>query len=98
MKTQEHIETKLLCTHYNIDISFINSLVDNNLIEVITIHKTEYIHHNYLSDFERIIRLYSDLNINIEGIDVICNLLNKIEDLKTDLAKAQDKLTLYEGL
>lgn len=41
-------------------------------------------------------RLYHELEVNIEGIDIIMNLLQRIEDLQAELDNAKSKLSLFE--
>ena len=40
-------------------------------------------------------RFHYDLNINLEGIDVIARLLKRIEDLQHELRHARNKLSIY---
>jgi hypothetical protein len=42
------------------------------------------------------IRFNQELNINIEGIDVIFNLLQKMNSLQEELNTTQNRLRLYE--
>ena len=42
------------------------------------------------------IRFHYELNINMEGIDVISNLLFQINELKQGLIKAKNTLSLFE--
>ncbi|MDY0098823.1 MAG: chaperone modulator CbpM [Bacteroidales bacterium] len=84
------------CTSHNIEISFINSLQEAGLIKITTLREKEYIHENQLNDLEKIVHLYYDLNINLEGIDTIINLLNRISDLQEEIIDLRNKLRLYE--
>ncbi len=45
---------------------------------------------------EKIMRLHFDLNINLEGIDVIINLLQQIETLQEEITQLKRRLSLYE--
>ena len=40
--------------------------------------------------------MQKDLNINLEGVDTVLNLLDKINDLQTQLNTVQNRLRLYE--
>ena len=96
MKTTEFIEVPRLCEEYKIEHSFVTELQDKGVIEVITIEQRLFLHHDYIPVFEKVMRLYRDLHINVEGIDVILNLLDKIDDLNKQLSKTQNRLHLYE--
>ena len=43
------------------------------------------------------IRLHNELNVNIEGIDVVFNLLEKEKELREELNALKNKLKLYEN-
>jgi len=84
------IET--LCTHYDVEVSFIDSLSDLGLIEVQTVEQTRYLPEEKVTHLERIIRLHQELDVNPEGIDVIFNLLEKINRLNEELSEAKNTL------
>ncbi len=84
------------CSHYNVEISFISSLQEFGLIEVVVVDNSTYIPHEQLPDIEKMIRLHYDLEINMEGIDAIANLLKQINELKKELSITQNKLSLFD--
>jgi hypothetical protein len=84
------IET--LCTHYEVEVSFIESLSDLGLIEMHTIEHTRYLPEENVGQLERMIRLHQELDINPEGIDVILNLLERVDHLNHELAEAKNAL------
>ena len=90
------VPVELLCTHYDIEFSFIHSLQEYGLVEVTTIQEVQYIREEQIDDIERIMRLYYDLDINIEGIDVVFNLLRRVEELQNELRVVKNRLNLYE--
>ena len=96
MKTDNLITLEQFCTLHEIQDSFVFSLKEFDLIEVVIIEEIHYIHLDQLKDIERMIRLHYDLNINIEGIDTVTNLLLKIENLKQELTETKNKLRRYE--
>ena len=79
-KTLILVET--LCSHYNIEISFMDDLNNMGLIEIEIIEQNQFIHQDQISNLEKIIRLYTELNVNLEGIDVVFNLLEKEKALQ----------------
>ncbi|MFT4968816.1 MAG: hypothetical protein ACI9O4_000549 [Chitinophagales bacterium] len=42
------------------------------------------------------IRLRQEMDLNIEGIDVVFNLLQKVETMQNELTQWQNKLRFYE--
>ena len=95
---QEHlISTQTLCSHYNIEISFVDALNKMGLIQIKIIEQNQYIHQDQIGDLEKIIRLHNELNVNLEGIDVVFNLLEKERDLRNELIALRNRLRLYEN-
>ena len=56
----------------------------------------EFLEPEQLPLIEKMIRMHYDLKINLEGIDAIYHLLNKIEVLQQNLTAAQNKLRVFE--
>lgn len=81
----ELIIIKKIYQNSRIEPEFLNLLHQEGLIEVMNIDGEEYIQESGLSDLERFARLYYDLSINIEGIDVINNLLNRMNSMEQEL-------------
>lgn len=96
MKIENYIAINELCNHYEIDISFFTNLNEIGLIEITTIESSFWIDREKIHTVEKMIRLHKDLDINLEGIDTIFNLLDKIEELQRDLNEAKNRLKLYE--
>ena len=85
------------CACHNIEITFINSLQEAGLIEITTISETEYLHESQLNELEKIIRLYYEMDINLEGIETVIHLLQKINDMQEEITFLKNRLRLYEG-
>lgn len=96
MSQQELILIETLCTHYEIEVSFVDTLSSLGLIEIMTVEQTRFIPEEKISDLEKMIRIHQDLEVNPEGIDVIFNLLRKVDDLKSELAATKKRLRRYE--
>lgn len=96
MESKDFIPVINLCTHYEVAISFFDELHDVGLIKIVAIEQKPCLHCDHLNRVERIIRLYKELNVNIEGIDVIFNLLGRIKVLEAELQTTQNKLLNFE--
>lgn len=94
---QEHlIPIATLCKHYKVETSFFKGLNDQGLIEITTIETSNWIHEDYLPNLEKMIRFHNDLHLNIEGIDTVFNLLERIENLQSELQSVRSRLGIYE--
>ena len=97
MNLNKLIPINTLCVHYNIEITFFSNLIEYNLIEIITVEKAQYIHQNNIRNLEKILRIHDELGINMEGIDVVFNMLSKINALENELNTVKNRLGLYEN-
>lgn len=79
------------CMHYQIERSFILDLNESGLIEITTIEETGCIPSNQLSSLEKYVRLYYDLQINVEGIEAITHLLERIKELQYEVRRLKQE-------
>lgn len=96
MDTQELIIIEIFCQEYQIEKHLVDDLEAFGLLQTIQHNQATYIHKNQLVNIEKIIRLHNDLNINKEGIAVILDLLEKVNQLQTEVKHLNDRLGLYE--
>ncbi len=96
MNLEELIATEELCERYSVEHTFIRSLSTSGLLEVITVEKREYVHCDRMAEFEKLMRLHFDLDINLEGLEAIKHLLDRLSDLKEENLALRNRLGLYE--
>lgn len=96
METKDLISIQLISSHYNVPVSFINALYEYELIELISVQETVCVYKTEIRKIEKMMRLHFDLNINAEGLDVIYNLLNQVENLQKDIIQLNNKLNRFE--
>lgn len=95
-RTEYLIAVDELCTHHNVEISFINSLLEAGLIEITTVKETGFIDSSQMQHLEKILRFYYELGINVEGIETITYLLQRINSLQNEIISLRNRLCLYE--
>ena len=95
MQTQNLVSINEFCVNHNIEISFISSLQQTGLIEITTIKEAEFIDANQLQQLEKIVRLYYEFDINLEGIETITHLLKRINSLQDEIKVLKNNLRLY---
>jgi len=96
-QTDDLIAVNEFCVYHNIEISFINLLQQNGLIEICTIESNNFVEKEQLPQLEKYIRFYYDLDINLEGIETISFLLQRIENLKSEIIQLNNRLRFYEA-
>lgn len=97
MNAENFIPIESLCRHYQVELSFFSSLYEIGLIEIEIIGQAQCIHLDRIHDLEKMIRMHRELNVNLEGIDVAFNLLQKLEALQNELISVTNRLRLYEN-
>ena len=83
------------CDRCHVDPSFIMELEEDGLIEVRVIDEERYLPASQLAELERYTHLYYDLSINIEGIDAIHHLLQRMEEMQNELHELRSQLRLF---
>ena len=96
MENEHLISADEFCTHYNVESSFINALQESGLIEMMTIEENYFIDINQLRRLEQYTRWHYDLNINVEGIEVIEQMLARIKNMQHEIATLRNNLRLFE--
>ena len=96
MGTEYLIAVDEFCASHNIEISFISSLHQSGLIEITTIKNSGFIEADQLRLVEKYIRLYYELDINLEGIETIDHLLQHINSMQDEIISLRNRLRFYE--
>lgn len=96
MEKEKLIPANDFCASHHIEISFISSLHETGLIEIITIEETGYILASQLQQLEKFVRLRKELDINPEGIDSITHLLQRLNNLQDEITALKNRLRIYE--
>lgn len=96
MQPTDMISAYDFCVHHNIELSFIQTLQEHGMIETVTIEETLFVPNVQLETLEKIVRLHADLDINVEGIDTIIHLLQRIEEQQVMIRELRNRLDRYE--
>ncbi|MDY7395442.1 chaperone modulator CbpM [Aureibaculum sp. 2210JD6-5] len=96
MDTDNYITIEQFCSYYNVPTSFFDRLNEYELVEIIEVETTPCVFKEHISDIEKLMRLHFDLNINMEGLDVVNKLLKRVENLQQEITTLNNRLSLYE--
>ncbi|MBP2831474.1 MerR family transcriptional regulator [Aquimarina sp. U1-2] len=96
MTTKNLISLNEFCDTHSIEFSFINSLNDFGLIEVITVKRQVFIKQEELPKLEQILLFNKELDINLEGVEVIIRLLERVHHIQNEMTTLKNRLRLYE--
>lgn len=83
------------CDKCHIDPSFIDILEDWDLIDTQMSDGRRCLSFSQLPDVERYSRMYYDLDINMEGIDVIHHLLQRMDGMQREIDRLRNRLRFF---
>ncbi|SKD09941.1 MerR HTH family regulatory protein [Chitinophaga ginsengisegetis] len=92
MDTSKNISVAQCCTYYKIETTFVQSLNDYGLITLTQTEEEYFIDYDQLADLERFVHLHYDMDINLEGIEAITHLLNRVHDLQHEVKQLRREL------
>ena len=95
---QDFIIADEFCASHQLEISFIHSLKEHGMVETIFVGQALCIHAEELPRLEQIVRLHRDLDINLEGIEVINDLLLRIDGMQNEITRLKKRLDFFEGV
>lgn len=90
MKEKNQITVEEICVHYSIETSFVYELGDRGLIQLKSSGKERVVAFEQLNDLERFMRMYYDLEINMEGLEAIKHLLSRVKNLQNEIKRLQN--------
>lgn len=93
---EELVEATIFCNYYQIEGSFISSLQESGLVELVIVEEQTFIPHSQLQQLEKMIRLHQELDVNIYGVEVIVHMLKRMEQMQHELNILKSKLSFYE--
>ncbi len=97
MQTDELILVNEFCLHHQIEISFVQSLQQSGLIEVIQTEEKLCVPRDQLPELEKMVRLYYEMDINLEGIETISYLLQRMNHMQEQITQLNNRLQAYEA-
>jgi hypothetical protein len=92
MEQDELIPVKDFCIYHNVEYSFIDSLQNSGLISITSIQQSTFIPLDEMQKLEKFVRMHYDLDINVEGIETINYLLQKIEEMQMEILRLRNSI------
>lgn len=96
MATKDLILSDDFCVYHQVEQTFIQSLQDEGLLHISIVNKQTFIPADELPELEKMVHLHRDLDINIAGLASVYHLLQKLDDIQTELWALKNRLRLYE--
>lgn len=92
----EYITITDFCSSHHVDTSFVVALANEGLIDITVIESSQKIDAEQLSELEQYTRWQYELGLSPEAIDVIRNLLNRLQSMQEEIGYLRSRLSLYE--
>jgi len=96
MTTEQLIAVEVFATHQGVEAAFVHDLHERGLIHITVVREQHYLEPEQLSRVEQLARMHYDLDINLEGLEAISHLLDRMDAAQRDLRALRDRLRLYE--
>lgn len=93
---EELVSLVAFCEGHGVDTSLILTFHEGGLIEIIRQGDTLFLQVESVPKLEKIVRLNIDLNINLEGVDAISHLLERVESLQQENIALRNRISRYE--
>ena len=96
MSTEHLIAVEVFATHQGLETTFVHALHDRGLIRITVVQEQHFLEPEQLSRVEQLARLHYDLDINLEGLEAISHLLDRMDTAQHEVRGLRARLRLYE--
>lgn len=81
----EYISIKSLAGFHNINEQTLMEIVEYEIVPVKRTETEVLLSQEYLEEFERALRLRLDLEVNMQGVEIICRMRNQIQEMQEEI-------------
>ena len=96
MERINHISIPAFCQYHGIESKLVFTFQELGLVEIVEEEAEFFLEEKALTRMEQIVRLYKDLDLSPEGVEVVMGLLDKIEKLQEENFTLIRKLRKWE--
>ncbi|MCO6482958.1 MAG: hypothetical protein J5I62_09200 [Flavobacteriales bacterium] len=95
---REWVSLEAYCTGSHVELSFIESLEENGLVQVIVRESHRFLPVDQLPQLDRLVRLHEDLGINVEGLGAITHMLERMAAMQDEMNQLRNRLRRFGPL
>ncbi len=97
MSTERLIAVEVFATHQGVETTFVHALHERGLVHITVVQEQHFLEPEQLARVEQLARLHYDLDINLEGLEAISYLLDRMDAAQQEARVLRERLGLYEG-
>ena len=86
----------MFCESHQVEISFIDELEQFGLIELKVEQSDRMIAADHLPAVEKMLRLHEEMGINLEGIETVMHLLDKMQHMQDEMRQLRRRLRVFD--
>lgn len=83
---------------YEVKESFIESLNELGLIKVEDSEDDKFIEYENIDTLEQFVRWHNEMDINVEGIEALHYMLERVRNLQIEIEQLQNELRFYKSI
>ncbi|MGV3587182.1 MAG: chaperone modulator CbpM [Adhaeribacter sp.] len=80
----KYIAIEEFCNHHGVAVTLIREFADFGLVPLHIENSQEYLPDNAIARLERTLRIFQDLDVNKEGIEVILHMRKQLRKLRRE--------------
>ena len=97
MATKKYITLNEFADFHRISVTLLKEFGDFGLLRIQQIENDPCILYDEIEQVERAVRLYRDLGVNKEGIEIILEMRKREEELRQEITRLRHLLKKYES-
>lgn len=86
------------CTYHQIETTFIQSLEEFGLLQTTEVQKKVCVNIDELEKLEKYLRLFQEMNINLEGLHAVAHLLELLQQKDDQILALKNELSYFNQI
>ena len=96
MLPEDLIPASQFCAYHHVEINFVHLHEQAGLSETVLEEQSIYLQPNQLGRLEKLVRLHQDLAVDPTDLDIVSDLLERLEGLQDQVTRLRNRLGFYE--
>jgi|GEM_PF-127943 len=95
MESIQLISVKEFCDSHGVEQTYLLTLQEFGFVQI---KEGKFIEEHTLSKIEKVMRLHREMEVNLEGIEVILDLLERMDGMNMEMNQLKNRLRFYEAI